>query len=122
MLPTMLSLSLPFTKSAWFCVIQQSKGSINHFLFTGKAKGTLFEDAGDGYEFTKGGYLLTHYVAERHSIVIKVCERELQFSIVTVRVSETKGYWKRPKRRLHVQLLLGGGAKVQSFYITIEIG
>ncbi|OAY24303.1 hypothetical protein MANES_17G004600v8 [Manihot esculenta] len=86
----------------------------------GKAKGTLFEDAGDGYEFTKGGYLLTHYVAERHSIVIKVCERELQFSIVTVRVSETKGYWKRPKRRLHVQLLLGGGAKIDSWGIDGE--
>jgi hypothetical protein len=70
------------------------------FLFTGKAEGSLFEDDGDGYEFTKGGYLLTRYVAE------------LQSSVVTVRVSKTEGLWKRPKRRLHVQLLLGGGAMV----------
>ncbi|XP_050232019.1 uncharacterized protein LOC126680835 isoform X2 [Mercurialis annua] len=69
----------------------------------GKAKGVLFEDDGDGYEFTKGGYLLTHYVAE------------LQSSVVTVRVSEIEGSWKRPKRRLHVQLLLGGGAMVDAW-------
>ncbi|KDP39742.1 hypothetical protein JCGZ_02762 [Jatropha curcas] len=75
----------------------------------GKAKGVLFEDAGDGYEFTKGGYLFTHYVAE------------LQSSVVTVRVSKTEGVWKRPKRRLHVQLLLGGGAMVDSWGIDGEI-
>ena len=44
--------------------------------------------------------MLTHYVAE------------LQSSIVTVRVSKTEGLWKRPKRRIHVQLLLGEGAMV----------
>ncbi|WCJ20544.1 heteroglycan glucosidase 1 [Euphorbia peplus] len=69
----------------------------------GKAKGIIFEDDGDGYEFTKGGYLLTQYVAELHS------------SVVTVRVCETEGSWKRPERRLNVQLLLGGGAKVESW-------
>ncbi|XP_057992258.1 uncharacterized protein LOC110664588 isoform X2 [Hevea brasiliensis] len=69
----------------------------------GKAKGVLFEDDGDGYEFTNGGYLLTHYVAE------------LQSSVVTVRVSGTEGSWKRPNRRLHVQLLLGGSAMVDSW-------
>ena len=74
------------------------------FCITGKAEGALFEDDGDGYEFTKGGYLLTHYVAELHS------------SVVSVRVSKTEGSWKRPKRNLHVQLLLGGGAKVYSFF------
>ncbi|CAL5359371.1 unnamed protein product [Camellia sinensis] len=50
----------------------------------GKAKGVLFEDDGDGYEFTGGGYLLTTYVAE------------LESSVVTVRISETEGSWKRP--------------------------
>ncbi|CAK7346191.1 unnamed protein product [Dovyalis caffra] len=64
----------------------------------GLAEGVLFEDEGDGYEFTRGGYLLTHYVAE------------LQSSVVTVRVSKVEGSWKRPKRRLRVHLLLGGGA------------
>ncbi|XP_015575072.1 alpha-glucosidase 2 isoform X1 [Ricinus communis] len=69
----------------------------------GRAEGVLFEDEGDGYEFTKGNYLLTHYVAE------------LQSSVVIVRVSGTEGSWKRPKRRLLVQLLLGGGAMVDSW-------
>ncbi|CAL5359365.1 unnamed protein product [Camellia sinensis] len=49
----------------------------------GKAKGVLFEDDGDGYEFTGGGYLLTTYVAE------------LESSVVTVRISEAEGSWKR---------------------------
>ncbi|KAL6279341.1 hypothetical protein ACE6H2_016222 [Prunus campanulata] len=69
----------------------------------GKAKGVLYEDDGDGYEFMKGGFLLTHYVAE------------LQSSIVTVKVSKTEGSWKRPQRHLHVQLLLGGGAMVDTW-------
>ncbi|GMQ03904.1 hypothetical protein CsSME_00049518 [Camellia sinensis var. sinensis] len=56
----------------------------------GKAKGVLFEDDGDGYEFTRGGYLLTTYVAE------------LESSVVTVRISKAEGSWKRPKRRLHL--------------------
>ncbi|GFQ02843.1 alpha-glucosidase 2 [Phtheirospermum japonicum] len=61
----------------------------------GKAEGVLYEDDGDGYEFTKGGYLLTTYVATRDSVVI------------TVKVSKSEGSWERPKRRLHVQLLIG---------------
>lgn len=66
----------------------------------GKAKGLLFEDDGDGYGYTKGRFLITHYIAEQHS------------SIVTVKVSKTEGDWQRPKRRVHVQLLLGDGAMV----------
>ncbi|KAF2308928.1 hypothetical protein GH714_024529 [Hevea brasiliensis] len=69
----------------------------------GQAKGVLFEDDGDGYEFTKGGYLLTHYVAER------------RYSVVIVRVSKTEGSWKRPKRRLQVLLLLGEGAMIKAW-------
>jgi hypothetical protein len=79
------------------------------FLFAGKAEGVLFEDVGDGYEFTRGEYLLTHYVAELHS------------SVVTVRVSETEGLWKRAKRRLHVQLLLGGGAMVCHIFLRDNV-
>ncbi|XP_050270102.1 uncharacterized protein LOC126714137 isoform X3 [Quercus robur] len=75
----------------------------------GKAEGFLFEDDGDGYEFTKGGYLLTYYVAE------------LQSSIVTVRVSKTEGLWKRPKRRIHVQLLLGEGAMLDTWGMDGEV-
>ncbi|XP_052211449.1 uncharacterized protein LOC127814178 isoform X2 [Diospyros lotus] len=69
----------------------------------GKAKGVLFEDEGDGYEFTRGGYLLTTYVAE------------LESSVVTVRVSKTEGSWRRPKRRLHVQILFGGYATLDAW-------
>ncbi|XP_057965893.1 uncharacterized protein LOC131156321 isoform X2 [Malania oleifera] len=75
----------------------------------GKANGVFFEDDGDGYEFTRGGYLLTYYVAE------------LQSSVVTIRVYKTEGLWKRPKRRLHVQLLLGGGAKLDAWGTDGEI-
>ncbi|KAK9669054.1 hypothetical protein RND81_13G106000 [Saponaria officinalis] len=69
----------------------------------GRAEGVLFEDDGDGYEFMIGNYLLTYYTAQLHS------------SAVTIKVSKTEGSWKRPNRRLHVQLLLGGGAKIDSW-------
>ncbi|KAJ0020657.1 hypothetical protein Pint_31284 [Pistacia integerrima] len=69
----------------------------------GKAKGVLFEDDGDGYGFTEGQYLLTHYVAE------------LQESVVTVRISGTEGSWKRPQRRLNVKLLLGEGTMIDTW-------
>ncbi|KAI3969112.1 hypothetical protein MKW92_044853, partial [Papaver armeniacum] len=69
----------------------------------GKAKGVLYEDEGDGYEFSEGGYLLTYYAAE------------LQSSVVTIRVSKAEGSWTRPKRRLHIQFLLGEGAMVDAW-------
>ncbi|KAJ6946630.1 hypothetical protein NC651_001358 [Populus alba x Populus x berolinensis] len=75
----------------------------------GHAEGLLFEDEGDGYEFTRGGYLSTRYVAE------------LQSSAVTVRVSHMEGSWKRPRRRLRVQLLLGGGAMLDSWGIDGDV-
>ncbi|XP_002883444.2 uncharacterized protein LOC9321644 isoform X2 [Arabidopsis lyrata subsp. lyrata] len=75
----------------------------------GKAKGLLFEDDGDGYGYTKGRFLVTHYIAERHS------------STVTVKVSKTEGDWQRPKRRIHVQLLLGGGAMLDAWGMDGEI-
>uniref|UniRef100_A0A7N0VDJ9 Alpha-glucosidase n=2 Tax=Kalanchoe fedtschenkoi TaxID=63787 RepID=A0A7N0VDJ9_KALFE len=66
----------------------------------GKAKGLLYEDDGDGYEYTRGGYLMTYYFAE------------LESSVVTIKVTEAEGLWERPKRRVNVQLLLGKGAMV----------
>ena len=71
---------------------------------SGKAVGLLFEDDGDGYGYTEGRYLITHYIAERQS------------SVVTVKILITEGEWERPKRRIHVQLLLGGGAMVLFFH------
>ncbi|KAI3974855.1 hypothetical protein MKX01_004966 [Papaver californicum] len=75
----------------------------------GKAEGVLYEDEGDGYEFSEGGYLLTYYAAE------------LQSSVVTLKVSKAEGSWTRAKRRLHVQLLLGGGAMVDAWGIDGEV-
>ncbi|XP_026406410.1 uncharacterized protein LOC113301799 isoform X2 [Papaver somniferum] len=75
----------------------------------GKAEGVLYEDEGDGYEFREGGYLLTYYAAE------------LQSSVVTIKVSKAEGSWTRPKRHLHVQLLLGGGAMVDAWGIDGEV-
>lgn len=75
----------------------------------GKAEGLLFEDDGDGYEYSQGGYLLTTYVAE------------LQSSVVTVQVSKTEGNWRRPKRRLHVRILLGKGAMLDAWGSDGEI-
>ncbi|KAL6985598.1 alpha-glucosidase [Sarracenia purpurea var. burkii] len=75
----------------------------------GKAKGVLFEDDGDGYEFIGGGYLLTTYAAE------------LESSVVTVRILDTEGSLRRPKRRLHVQLLLGGCAVLDAWGIDGEV-
>ncbi|KAK6129903.1 hypothetical protein DH2020_036374 [Rehmannia glutinosa] len=75
----------------------------------GKAEGFLFEDDGDGYEYTRGNYLLTTYIAEQQS------------SMVTVKVSKTEGSWKRPNRRLHVQLLLGKGAMIDAWGTDGEI-
>ena len=76
---------------------------------SGKAEGVLFEDAGDGYEYTKGGYLLTTYVAK------------LQSSVVTVSVSKTDGLWERPNRRLPVKLLLGTGAMVRILPVELKV-
>jgi hypothetical protein len=78
--------------------------------FTGKAEGVLFEDAGDGYTFTQGDYLLTYYIAELHS------------SVVIVKVLKSEGSWKRPKRNLKINILLGGGAMVclLAFIIFIQ--
>ncbi|XP_010421586.1 PREDICTED: uncharacterized protein LOC104707030 [Camelina sativa] len=75
----------------------------------GKAKGLLFEDDGDGYGYIKGRFLVTHYIAERHS------------STVTVKVLKTEGDWQRPTRRVHVQLLLGGGAMLDAWGTDGEI-
>ncbi|VFQ64944.1 unnamed protein product [Cuscuta campestris] len=69
----------------------------------GRAEGFHYEDDGDGYDYTNGGYLLTTYIAE------------LLSSVVTLRVANTQGSWIRPKRRLHVKLLLGEGAMLDAW-------
>ncbi|XP_012847183.1 PREDICTED: neutral alpha-glucosidase C-like [Erythranthe guttata] len=75
----------------------------------GKAEGVLFEDDGDGYEYTRGGYLLTTYIAERES------------SMVTVKVLRTEGSKKRPNRKLNVQILIGKCAMIDAWGVDGEI-
>ncbi|KAI4365348.1 hypothetical protein MLD38_021341 [Melastoma candidum] len=75
----------------------------------GKAQGVLYEDGGDGYDYINGEYLLSQYVAELHS------------SLVTICVSKKEGSWKRPRRQLHVKILLGGGAVVDALGIDGEV-
>ena len=63
---------------------------------SGRATGTLYEDAGDGYGYQHGDYLLTTYTAER------------QGDTVTVRVAKTAGNRPRPARSVTVSLLYKG--------------
>ncbi len=61
---------------------------------TGHATGTLYEDSGDGYGYTKGDYLLTTYAAA------------LEGDTITVSVRGVEGKRPRPDRPLHVKLLI----------------
>eukprot|EP01018_Ginkgo_biloba_P012462 Gb_20133 [translate_table: standard] len=74
----------------------------------GKAKGTLLEDYGDGYECRQGQFLLTYY------------EVELSSAMVFVKVVGTEGLWKRPKRKLNVQLLLGESVRLEAWGMDQE--
>lgn len=66
----------------------------------GRSVGTLYEDAGDGYGYQKGEYLLTTYVAERKG------------DSVEVSVLKTEGSMKRPDRKIVVRLLGKPGTEV----------
>ncbi|CAH9131017.1 unnamed protein product [Cuscuta epithymum] len=69
----------------------------------GETEGSLYEDDGDGNEYTNGGYLLTNYTAEIFP------------SVATLMVANTEGLWKRSNHCLLVKLLLGKGAMLESF-------
>lgn len=60
---------------------------------TGFASGTLYEDAGEGYGYRTGEYLLTRYEARAEN------------GIVTVTVASTEGAMKRPARAVTVSLV-----------------
>ncbi len=62
----------------------------------GEAKGTLYEDAGDGYAHEQGEFLLTTYRAS------------LDGDLVRVRVEATEGKMSRPARKMHVRLFVAG--------------
>ncbi len=59
----------------------------------GRADGTLYEDAGDGYGYQRGDYLLTTYHAQREG------------GSVVVTVAGTEGQRKRPARQVSVQVV-----------------
>ena len=65
----------------------------------GTARGTLYEDAGDGWEFEKGQYLLTEYTARRSG------------KTVSVQISRQEGQRQRPLRKVIVELITEQGIK-----------
>jgi len=64
----------------------------------GQASGTLYEDAGDGFGYQKGEYLLTTYEATRGSD-----------GVVTVKVLSAEGSQPRAKRTAMVRVLTDKG-------------
>jgi alpha-glucosidase len=66
---------------------------------SGKAIGTLYEDAADGYEFQKGDYVLSTYEATRNAD-----------GSVTVKLAGTEGKRARIDRNVVVRVLGEGGA------------
>jgi alpha-glucosidase len=61
----------------------------------GKARGVLYEDAGDGYGYQHGKYLLTTYSAEK------------QGNKVTVKIAAEEGNMKRPHRAANIEIVTG---------------
>lgn len=62
----------------------------------GEAAGVLYEDAGDGYGYERGEYLLTIYRVR------------LEGDLAQVKVERTEGGMPRPARKVHVRLFVGG--------------
>jgi len=79
----------------------------------GKARGTLYEDAGDGWAYQKGEYLLTTYSALRKD------------GKVVVVVEKSEGAMPRPARKLTVELVTDKGVLKaeggESAAITVEL-
>jgi alpha-glucosidase len=79
---------------------------------SGKAVGTLYEDAGDGWSYKQGDYLLTTYAAEKKG------------NEIVVSVTKSEGMRERPARKVVVQLAgtttSATGTDGQSIKITIK--
>lgn len=78
-------------------------------VFSGNAEGTLYEDAGDSFEFQKGQFLLTQYKAQ----FVPDSSDPLQGGQVTIKVHKSEGSWSRPERALKVRILIGDRAEVR---------
>lgn len=61
----------------------------------GKARGVLYEDAGDGYGYERGQYLLTTYSAAKRG------------NKVTVKIAAAEGNMKRPHRAANIEIITG---------------
>ena len=59
----------------------------------GWAEGTLYEDAGDGYGYEQGEFLLTTYIAEKTG------------DEVIIKIKDEKGDMKRPEREARIQII-----------------
>jgi len=79
----------------------------------GKARGVLYEDAGDGYGYQHGQYLLTTYCAEK------------QGNKVTVKIAAEEGNMKRPQRAANIEIITGRQAVrangVETDCITVKL-
>jgi alpha-glucosidase len=67
----------------------------------GAATGRLYEDAGDGFAYREGDYLLTTYRAVS----------DPSGDTVTVTITATEGARPRPERKLVVELITGTGVR-----------
>jgi alpha-glucosidase len=63
----------------------------------GKAEGMLYEDAGEGFEYQTGMYLMTTYEARKNG------------STVFVSIRNAQGAMPRPQRMTHVELVTDSG-------------
>ena len=70
---------------------------------SGRAEGTLYEDAGDGFGYERGEFARTRFVAETRA------------GVVHVSIAAREGAWATPAARRYRVTLLGAakGAKVQ---------
>ena len=74
---------------------------IIHLDANGTAEGTLYEDAGEGWDYKTGGYLRSMY---------RATEKD---GVVTVRLFSSDGAYPRPEgRRVKVRLLRPGGNEI----------
>ncbi|MBP6125002.1 MAG: DUF5110 domain-containing protein, partial [Phycisphaerae bacterium] len=65
----------------------------------GTARGTLYEDGGDGYEYESGDYLLTEYTARQNGRTI------------SIQISRQEGRRPRPPRSIRVELITETGVR-----------
>lgn len=80
--------------------------TLGTFVQPGDATGVLYEDDGDGFGYKNGDYLITHYEART------VQAADTKHGKIMIRVASTEGRRERPKRTLHVRLLVGENVQV----------